>query len=273
MRRRIERHRKSGDPAETLALQRPLEIQAKEGDPDTLTVRGYASVFGTLIDCYPPTIIHRGAFKKTLAENAGDVRVLWMHAFEEPVAIPTKMAEDATGLAVEFELSAAIVGAQNLARVRAGIIDAMSIGFDPIKFDFEEREDKAVIRHLRELRLWEFSLVTWGANRDARITSVQGAARAEEVLRAQLAQAVELRKLITGDLAAETVALMAQLGVPKAEPQTNADAGSQDRGATSPAGNEDQGAADEALAEVARIDAAEAEIRLESLRLGLGARP
>ena len=55
--------------------------------------------------------------------------------------------------------------------MRRGIIDELSIGFDPIRWE-QVRDDKEEERHIYELKLWEISLVTFGANRDARIMSV-----------------------------------------------------------------------------------------------------
>jgi HK97 family phage prohead protease len=248
----------------------PLEIQQVENDAATITVRGYASVFGTLIDCYPPTVIHPGAFAKTLMENRGDVRVLWMHEFDQPVALPGLMTEDERGLKVEFELSRAVVGDQNFERVRAGIINALSIGFDPIRFDFEEREGGVLVRHLRELRLWEFSLVTWGANRDARITSVQGAQTADGVVRFWLRQAAEVAKLGgEASLSAETIALIEELHrVAKPDAPRGTDDRTQDQGATTPGGTHEE-AGDLAPDEAHRLEAREAEIALELLRLDL----
>jgi len=247
----------------------PLEIQAAADDASTITVRGYASVFGTLIDCYPPTVIHPGAFAKTLMENRGDVRVLWMHEFDQPVALPGLMVEDERGLKVEFSLSRAVVGDQNFERVRAGIINALSIGFDPIRFDFEEREGGLIVRHLRELRLWEFSLVTWGANRDARITSVQGAETSDAVVRFWLRQAAEVAKLAPEKLSPETLAVIDELHrVAKPAAPRGTDDRKQDQGDTTPGGTHEE-AGHLAPDEAHRLEAREAEIALELLRLDL----
>ena len=42
----------------------------------------------------------------------------------------------------------------------------LSIGYDPVVFDYDENG----IRHLREVKLWEISVVTWAMNEQAVIT-------------------------------------------------------------------------------------------------------
>ena len=47
------------------------------------------------------------------------------------------------------------------------VLNELSIGYDPIIFDYDENG----IRHLREIKLWEVSVVTWAMNPEAVITS------------------------------------------------------------------------------------------------------
>ena len=159
--------------------------------------RGIASVFGGIVDAWIPTIIHRGAFTKTLQESGRGVKILWQHNTDEPIGLPSKLFEGEEGLIVQGDISRTQRGRDALILVRDQVIDAMSIGFDTIKETTEKQEDGSVIRHIHEVRLWEISLVTFGADPDARILEVNNHPAAKAVS----AQA----KLNTGKLEMQVV--------------------------------------------------------------------
>jgi hypothetical protein len=54
-------------------------------------------------------------------------------------------------------------GNEILEGIKAGAINEMSFGFNPIKYDFED-VDGMLVRNLKEVRLWDTSDVNWGAN-------------------------------------------------------------------------------------------------------------
>jgi HK97 family phage prohead protease len=140
--------------------------------------KGMASVFGSVVDAWVPTIIERGAFAKTLLEDRGRVKVLWQHETSKPIGVPTEMVETYEGLAVTAKISQTALGKDALTLLRDGVIDELSIGFDPVRT--EERtneENRPVTRHIFEAKLWEFSLVTFAADPMAKIQAVHAAAR------------------------------------------------------------------------------------------------
>lgn len=151
-------------------------FQLADSNLEEGTFRGYASVFNTPIDAYVPTVIHPGAFTKTLQENARRVRILWQHNDNEPIGLPVSMEENAIGLEVVGRISKTVRGLDCLTLMRDKVVTDLSIGFDMVKSDMEEREGQPPLRHGREVRLWEFSPVTWGANAPAQITEVNGRA-------------------------------------------------------------------------------------------------
>jgi HK97 family phage prohead protease len=134
--------------------------------------RGVASVFGGVVDAFIPTIIHPGAFTKTISEQRRGIKILWQHDTDEPIGLPTKLFESEEGLVLQAQISRTPAGIKALTLLRDGVIDALSIGFDPIKEDVEKDAQGNQIRHIRELRLWEVSVVTFGADADARIREV-----------------------------------------------------------------------------------------------------
>lgn len=144
------------------------------------TVSGVTAVFGN-IDAGGDRI-HKGAFKKTIKEQATRVRHLWMHDYTQPPTaavrelreidaadlpeqVLAEFPEATGGLLVVREYLRTPRGDEILEGIRTGAISEMSIGYDPIKFDFEEDEEQGwLIRNLREMRLWDTSDVTWGMN-------------------------------------------------------------------------------------------------------------
>lgn len=131
---------------------------------------GYASYFNN-IDAYDD-IIERGAFKKTIAENRGRVKVLWQHDAAEPIGIPEEMIEDDNGLYVKAKISMTDTGKKAMTLIRDGVITEMSIGYDVVKDDYKMMGNRRV-RMLKEVRLWEFSPVTFAANDKAKIMKMR----------------------------------------------------------------------------------------------------
>lgn len=141
-------------------------------------VEGILAVIGNIDDGRDR--IAPGAFIKTINENAKRVRHLWMHnSYEPPIAKILELREvGASELPKELVAThPAAVGGLYVKReylntprandiftgIKEGVIDEGSIGYDPIKWDYE-REDDSPIRVLREVRLWDTSDVNWGMN-------------------------------------------------------------------------------------------------------------
>lgn len=129
-------------------------------------------------------VIHPGAFAKTLNERGGKVRVLDLHrtdsimrAIGKPVALrevstaelpPQVKAAYPTAngalLATTQFLMSTPEGKGAFERLKAGLIDEWSFGYDAISPDFSKGADGKTVRNLREVRLWEYSPVLWGMN-------------------------------------------------------------------------------------------------------------
>lgn len=129
---------------------------------------GYASKFGN-IDLHGD-IVEKGAFLKTVSERMpkGAVKVLWQHM--EPLGMPTVLEEDDSGLYVEGKISKTRLGDEAMTLMEDGVVDGMSIGYDVVKDEYDELHG---IRRLKELKLYEVSIVTWGANPEAAVTNVK----------------------------------------------------------------------------------------------------
>jgi HK97 family phage prohead protease len=132
------------------------------------TFEGYASYFNNK-DAYSDIVV-KNAFKKTIVENRKRIKVLWQHNVYEPIGLPEHMEEDSKGLFVKARIVETDVGKKAMTLLREGVINEMSIGYRVVKEEYD-REQKT--RMLKELKLMEFSLVTFGANDKARVTNVK----------------------------------------------------------------------------------------------------
>lgn len=151
-------------------LDIPLTLKSVS---DTGEFDGYGSVFGVK-DSYAD-IVMPGAFQKSLAawqEKGRLPALLWQHNMAEPIGLYTEMREDATGLYVKGRL---LIEDDPLAKrahahMKAGSLSGLSIGY--LLNDYEYDKDKSAFL-LKEIDLWEVSLVTFPANDEARIADVK----------------------------------------------------------------------------------------------------
>jgi HK97 family phage prohead protease len=151
-------------------LKAPFEV--KEVDVKERTFEGYASVFDVMDE--DGDIVEKGAFKKTIAERVASkkVKILDHHRYgstETVLGYLAEAKEDNKGLWIKAYLSDTVFNNELLTKIKDGTIDALSFGYDVIRKVIEEGEE-SVVRKLQELKLWEVSTVTWGANPLALIT-------------------------------------------------------------------------------------------------------
>lgn len=92
----------------------------------------------------------------------------------EVIGISKEMREDSVGLRVSGPLVLDVQRAKEArSLVREGAVKGLSIGFDPVTVDYSRREEG--IRILKEMKLWEYSLVSFPMNPEAEVTDVKGA--------------------------------------------------------------------------------------------------
>lgn len=126
---------------------------------------GMASMYGE-VDL-GGDVIERGAFTKTIAENES-VPVLWQHKSDEVIGAG-KLRNTRDGLAIDAVLDMEDPTAIKAYRkLKLGLMKGLSIGFNSI-----QDEVKNGVRHLKEVKLWEVSVVTFPALPSAGVTSVK----------------------------------------------------------------------------------------------------
>lgn len=139
-------------------------------DLDKNEFEGYASTFGNrdLVG----DIVEKGAFAKTIQERLpkGLVKVLWQHY--DPMGLPKHMEEDSKGLYVVAKVSKTNENQDRLQLMKDGVVDRLSIGYDVVKREVDDSAKDRTVR-LKELKLYEFSPVTFPANEEAVITGVK----------------------------------------------------------------------------------------------------
>lgn len=143
------------------------------GDGITLTegcrIEGYASLFG-VTDQGGDTVMP-GAYAASLARLAREgraVRMLWQHDAGQPIGVWDEIAEDTRGLRVRGRILTEIEkGREAAALVAAGAIDGLSIGYRTVAAE----KDAKGRRLLREVELWEVSLVTFPMLPQARVAA------------------------------------------------------------------------------------------------------
>lgn len=148
----------------------------KLDDVDTQgTIRGYASTFGNVDLGFD--VVSKGAFKKSIKESGGGkIPILADHDPSKQIGWNFRAEEDDTGLFVEGKLDLNVQSARekySLAKtaLSLGAKMGLSIGYMTIKA--EPDRDKPMVRHLKELKLFEYSIVTFPMNTEAMITSAK----------------------------------------------------------------------------------------------------
>lgn len=134
---------------------------------------GYASVFGN--EDMDGDVVEKGAFRKTIRESKGRVPILWQHDPWSPIGESLELEEDEHGLRTRGQIVLDTrLGAEAYALLkRTKAFRGLSIGYQTIRREIENRDDGKVVRKLKELKLWEYSLVTFPANTLAVVGNVK----------------------------------------------------------------------------------------------------
>lgn len=153
-----------------------IDFELEDIDAEKGIFSGYGAVFSNVDS--GGDIIEPGAFTKTIAEGVGRVKILSGHNESLlPIGIPLELREDAKGLFIKAKISDTTLGKDVKTLIQDGVLCELSIGYDPVTFEY----DADGIRHLKEVKLWEISVVTWAMNEEAVITDYKGGEVAAQV--------------------------------------------------------------------------------------------
>ena len=171
-------------------LRKSFDFKATDLQTDEFS--GYGAGIGNLDKV--GDIIAPGSFTKTIPDFLENGFIGYMHDWQTPVGKPLDAKEDEHGLFIKARISQTSAGKDALVLLRDGVIKKLSIGFrvkDSEFFDgLDELRDYASannipiqidslegvfggIRLIKEVELFEVSLVTVPANNAAYITAVK----------------------------------------------------------------------------------------------------
>jgi len=146
-----------------------VRFELDAADETTGEFSGYAAVFGNIDG--GRDIIERGAFTKTIAEDFDRIKIMSQHNVDDlPVGKPIELREDEKGLYIRGKISDTQKGRDIKTLLKDGVLCELSIGYDAVDFDYDGTQH---IRRLKEVKLWEISIVTWAMNEQARIDEVK----------------------------------------------------------------------------------------------------
>ena len=156
-------------------IYKDIPAEVKDVDVKRGIVEGYFSTWD-IVDAHGDEIA-KGAFRKTLQENGPGSKTprihhLWQHSSTHPLyrfIDEGTLFEDNKGLFFRSKPSRTTYGKDVLLLYEDGVINEHSVGIQVVK---SERANEGHNR-LMELKLWEGSTVTWGANEDTPMTAMK----------------------------------------------------------------------------------------------------
>jgi hypothetical protein len=160
-----------------------IPASVKDIDSKSRMVTGYFSTFGAVDS--DMDMIMPGAFSKSIQENGPEsmrkrIVHLYQHDVNLPLAKPKVLKEDEMGLYFESEIVKTSYGEDVLKLYEAGVINEHSIGFSTIK-----AQPKGDYTEINEVRLYEGSTVTFGANENTPFMGFKGMDKSTALERVQ----------------------------------------------------------------------------------------
>lgn len=132
-------------------------------DVDRRIVEGYYSVFD--FKDSDGDVMLKGCYEKTVKENGPNGSNRIMHLYQhDPLQVlgkPMALMEDEKGLYFRTMIADTTLGTDVLKLYRDGILKEHSVGINFVQRDYNSQDDAYEVK---EVRMWEGSTVTWGAN-------------------------------------------------------------------------------------------------------------
>ena len=137
---------------------------------------GYWSSFGNL-DSYKDEIV-KGAYSNTIdlwgPDGENRIFLLRQHSAINLLGLPSFLKEDDFGLLAGSTIVPTTLGIDTIKLLQAKVLKEHSIGYEVIRSEEVRNEQGDLIKtKLLEIKLWEGSLVTHGADRFTPVTSIK----------------------------------------------------------------------------------------------------
>ncbi len=147
-------------------IQCDFEVKQVGENDEFVFIEGLASTFGNLDR--DNDIISKGAFKNTLTRRKP--KFIYQHHMDKPIGVFDHLFEAEEGLVVKGRMPRANSLVKDIEPLlKMGALKSFSIGFNVI----ESEDTPDGVRIIKEIDLWEISLVTIPANPEAIITGVK----------------------------------------------------------------------------------------------------
>ncbi len=114
-------------------------------------------------------LVERGAYTVDLQRNGSTRPLLWQHNPAEPIG-SLELSDQPDGLHVKGQLLLELpIAKQAYILIKNNIVKGLSIGYETVKKEFIDG-----VRHLKEITLYEGSIVTFPMSLQSTITAVKG---------------------------------------------------------------------------------------------------
>lgn len=165
-----------------------IKVEVKELSDEFVHLEGLASTFGTIDRT--GDIIAKGAFANTLTKRKP--KFLNQHRMDQPIGVVDFIAEVEEGLIIKARMPKANSVVKDLfPLLQMGALSDFSIGFNVVDSDTTPDGNRTI----KEIDLWEVSIVTIPANEDAKITRVKKLEdKDEKIIDAEMAESISTRK-------------------------------------------------------------------------------
>jgi len=193
---------------------------------DEHTFSGVASPYGNTD--LGNDIVVKGAFARTLDLMGKERPLLWQHQAGSPVGIGEFEDSEKALMLKKGTLEMALDDAKKAhVSIKSRIVKGLSIGYMPVKWEWQKSEeaDGWPIRLLKEVKLYEVSIVTFPMNESAVITSVKSTAGAIAFWNDEI-KAGRLDRSMVADQLEKLTALLAEKREPAPD---NRDSGNHSR--------------------------------------------
>jgi HK97 family phage prohead protease len=149
-----------------------VSIKVTDLDEGSRQVKGYFSSFDTIDS--DRDVIRKGAFSKSINErgpqSSGNRKIAHLrnHDWEQQIGNPIELFEDSKGLGFVSQMGRSTKGQDAFLDYQDGILREHSIGFNYIPSKMQEVKESPLHEQghweINEVKLWEGSGVTFGAN-------------------------------------------------------------------------------------------------------------
>ena len=167
------------------------KAEIKDLDAERMTVTGYFASFGNMD--YDDDIIMPGAATKTIAERgpmgSNEIFFLNQHNWSQPHGKPMVLEAQEKGIYFESSIAPTSYGKDAMVLYAEGIVVQHSIGFSTVKADYDQ---KTGVRRIKEIKLYEGSNVTLGANPETPFTGFKSLTMGE--INDQIGKIIKLLK-------------------------------------------------------------------------------